>query len=386
MKYLSLIVKNTLRNRRRSILTILSIAFSLCLLGLLTALYHLFYFSEPTADSAMRLITRNRVSLANPMPLSYGAKIEKTPGVSAVTILQWYGGVYKDARDPENMFARFAVEPERLLSVYPDYRIEPDELRAFVGERTACVIGRKLARRINLKIGDRVPLKGDFFPDVELTVRAIYDSAADNENMFFHWAYLTEAMRARGTNMDMVSTYVVRVNDAADSPRVARSIDEQFRNSPMQTKTESEQAFVQGFLAFLGNVKLMILAISGAVTFTILLVSGNTMAMSVRERVREVGVLKTLGYTREGILGILLAEAVFIALVGGALGLAMAQAICVWMRTLPPMMADFSQMTVPPSVAALCLGVAALVGLVSCSLPAWNAARRPIVESLRFTG
>jgi putative ABC transport system permease protein len=387
VKYLSLIAKNTLRNRRRSILTILSIAFSLCLLGLLTAIYHLFYFSEPTADSALRLIVRNRVSLANPMPLSYKAKIEQTPGVAGAMILQWYGGTYKDNRDSKNFFARFALDADKLPLVYPEYKVAPEQWRAFVGERTACLVGRKLARRHDFKIGDRIPLTGDIFPSVELTVRAFYDSDVDNESVFFHWAYLTEVIRGGGMGqMDVASTFVVRLHAVRDAPAVARAIDAQFRNSPMQTKTETEQAFAQSFLAFLGNVKLMILSICGAIAFTILLVSGNTMAMSVRERVREVGVLKTLGFTRGGILGILLAESVFIAFIGGVIGLALAQAICVWMRTLPPMMADFSMMTVPPNVAALCLGVAAFVGLVSCSVPAWSAARRPIVDSLRFTG
>ena len=383
MKYLSLIVKNTLRNPRRSVLTVLSIAFSLCLLGLMMALYHAFYFSEPTEHQALRLIVRNRVSLANPLPLSYQQKIAGVPGVKEVMIMQWYGGTYKDSRDPINFFARFAVEPEKLFRISTDYSIPEAELKAFLGERTACIVGRKLANRHGFKPGDRIALIGDIFPSVELVVRGFYDSAADNENMFFHWKYLSESM-GEGV-MNMCSTFFVRAGRAEDVPRVARAIDDMFRNATLQTKSESEQAFTLSFLSFLGNVKLFILAICGAVTFTILLVSGNTMAMSVRERVREVGVLKTLGYTPLGILGILLAESVFIALVGGVIGLAMSYAFCLLLRQAPPMAADLSQLSIPPPVIALCLAVAAMIGLVSCSIPAWTAARRPIVEALRFT-
>ena len=382
-KYLPLILKNALRNRRRSALTIISIAFSLCLLGLLMALYHAFYFSEPTSDQALRVVTRNRVSLTNPMPLSYQQKIRQTPGVRDVMIMQWYGGAYKDARDPGNMFARFAVEPDKMATVYPDWKLPEDQRQAFARDRTGCVVGRKLANRHNFRIGDRIPLEGDIFPGkIELTVRGIYDSNTDNENMFLQWDYLKEMMSNR--RMDMTSMFVLRVERVEDVTGVSKSVDEMFRNAPFQTKTESEQAFAISFLAFLGNVKLFLFSICGAVTFTILLVSGNTMAMSARERVREVGILKTLGYTPGSIQAIILAEAVCIAMAGGVLGLAMAQGLTSFVRSAPSMLADLSRFTIPAPVAVLCLLLAALIGVVSCWIPSWTAARRPIVEALRF--
>jgi len=383
VKYFSLILKNSLRNRRRSLLTIGSIAFSLCLLGLMIALYDFFYFGEPTAEQALRLVVRNRVSLANPLPLSYQQRIAETPGVKGVMIFQWFGGTYKDARDPSNMFARFAIEPAKLTTLFPDYRVSPAELETFQRERTACLVGRKLARRHGFEPGGRIVIVGDIFDmTLELTVRGFYDSIQDNENLFFHWDYLREGMRVG--RMDMTSTFFVRAERAEDVPRIAHDVDEMFRNSTLQTKTESEQAFALSFLEFLGNVKLYILSICGAVTFTILLVSGNTMAMTVRERVREVGVLKTLGYTPGAILGILLGESVVISLIGGLAGLGMASAICSWIRTTPSIFADLSRFGVPLPVQALCLVVAALIGVASCSAPAWGAARRPIVEALRF--
>lgn len=383
LKYWPLIVKNSLRNRRRSLLTILSIAFSLCLLGMLMALYHAFYFTEPTSDQALRLVTRNRVSLTHPMPLSYQQKIRGVAGVREIMIFQWYGGTYKDARDPSNQFARFAAEIDKLPAVYPDWKIPPDQLAAVARERTACLVGRKLARRHNFQIGDRIPLTGDIFPGkIELVVRAFYDSTTDNENMVFQWKYLEELMAVN--RAEYVSMFVMRAASVDDVPRVATAVDAMFRNSPFQTKTESEMAFAVSFIAFLGNVKLYLLSICGAITFTIMLVSGNTMAMSARERVREVGVLKTLGYTPASILGIILSESVLIALAGGALGLAMALGLCGLVRSMPPMVADLSRFTIPAPVAAICLLLAVLIGLASCWLPAWNAARRPIADALRF--
>ncbi len=365
-------------------LTILSIGASLCLLGVLMALYHAFFFSEASEEQALRLVVRNRVSLANPLPLSYQQKINQVAGVRESVIFQWFGGVYKDARDPQNFFARLAVEPDKLFTVYPEYVTAEEQRRAFQQERTACLVGRKLAGRLGFRLGDRIVLKGDIFPiDVELIVRGIYDSERDNENLFFHFDYLREAMGSeRG---DMVGTYVL-IADSPDSvSRIAAEIDEMFRNSPLQTKSESERAFELSFLAFLGNVKLFLLSICAAVTFTILLVSGNTMAMSVRERVREVGILKTLGFSRGTVMGVMVAESVAISLIGGVLGLALAAGLCDLLRRSPATVADMNRLTLPPSVILLCLVVAALIGVISSLWPAWTASRRSIVEALRFT-
>lgn len=379
-----LIVKNSLRNRRRSLLTILSIAASLCLLGVLGALFHAFYLTEETEDQALRLVVRNKVSLANPMPVSYEQQIAAVPGVKSVMIYQWFGGTYKDARDPSNMFARFAVEAEKLPVIYPEYDVEPEGMRQFMTERTACLVGRKLATRMGFKVGDRITLVGDIFPaTLDLTVRALYDSKVDNENLLFHYAYLKEAVTRR--RQDWVSNFVVRIERAEDAGPVAAAIDSLFRNATLQTKTETEKAFTLSFLAFLGNVKLFLFAICSAVVFTILLVSGNTMAMSVRERVREVGILKTLGFTQGRILALLLGESVVISLVGGVIGLLLAQGLVGLARSAPSMFIDNSTIELPPILMAIALGVSAFIGLVSSIVPAWSAARRPIVEALRVT-
>jgi putative ABC transport system permease protein len=216
--HLPLILKNTVRNKRRTILTLASIAVSFCLLGFLLAVYNMFYFEGSSPNQALRMIVRNRVSLANPLPRSYQARIAQVPGVEATTIFQWFGGTYKDPREPKNFFARFAVEPEKFLGIYPEYKIEPGELKAFLGERTACVVGRKLARTHGFKVGDRVTVVGDIFPvTLNMTIRAMYDSERDNESMFFHFDYLNESV-AKG-RQDSVGTFVIRMASPDDATR-----------------------------------------------------------------------------------------------------------------------------------------------------------------------
>lgn len=385
-RHLPLIFKNSLRNRRRSLLTIVSIAASLCLLGLLLALYYSFYLIDATPDQALRLITRNRISLANPLSLSYLPQIKQVPGVKEAMIFQWFGGTYKDARDPANFFGRFAIEAEKLGVVNPEYKMPEEERQAFIKEQSACILGRKTANRHNLKIGDRIQIDGDIFPvKLDLILRGIFESDIDSETLFFHYKYLNESLSTQAEFRDVVSTFTIRLERAEDAAAVSKAIDDKFHNSPLQTKTETEQAFGLSFLAFLGNVKLILLSICSAVTFTILLVSGNTMAMAVRERVREVGVLKTLGYTNGVILMLLVGEAVMIALIGGAVGVLLASGICALLRTLPSVFVNTSLITVPPSVAIFCLLIAATIGIVSSLVPAWGASRRSIVDALRFT-
>jgi len=384
LKHLPLILKNSVRNKRRSILTVGSVAASLCLLGVLGALYFTLFRSVATPEQALRLIVRNRVSLANPLPLAYGSKIRQAAGVEEVCIFQWFGGTYKDNRDPGNFFARIGLDHTRIEVVYPEYRVPADQMKAFLSERTAALLGKKTADRHKLKIGDRITIIGDFFPvNLELTIRGIFDHPLDRESLVFRYDYLNELLpKGRADN---VSTFVVKMRRPEDATSIIREVDGMFRNATMQTKTETEKAFELSFLAFLGNLKVFLLSICAAVTFTILLVAGNTMAMSVRERVREVGILKTLGFTPAGILGLILGESVAISLIGGAIGVGLAHLVCAGIRQMPSMFANMNAITVPAPVAAICLAVAAVIGLISCVVPAWTASRRPIVESLRFT-
>ncbi|HBY59297.1 MAG TPA: hypothetical protein DEH78_05715 [Solibacterales bacterium] len=383
LRHFPLIVRNATRNRRRTALTVLSIAASLCLLGTLLALYHNFFLRESSEAQSLRLITRNRVSLMTPLPVSYREKIIKVPGVQVVSVFQWFGGTYKDSRDMKNIFPRFSVDAESVFELYPEYEVPPDQKQAFLRCRTGCVVGKPLADRMGFKIGDRILLQGDIFPaNLELTVRAIYTARRDNENLFFHDTYLREALPREWR--DVAALYVARVERPDLLTPVARTIDEMFRNSQFETKTDTERAFEMSFLSYLGNVKLFLLSVSGALTFTILLVSANTMAMSVRERIREMGILKSIGYEAHTILGILLSESVIIALIGGMLGLLLAEGICGFLRTMPILFVDLKTVGLNWVVAVACLATAVVIGMVSCLIPAWSAARRPIVEAIKF--
>jgi putative ABC transport system permease protein len=381
-RYFPLILKNCWRNRRRTVLTVLSIAVSMCLLGVMIAVYHAFYLSAPSNEEARRLVVRNRISLAVTLPEYYAARIKQIPGVHEVMYSQWFNGTYKDARDPKNFFARLAVEPDKLFKMYPETSIPEDQRRAFERERTACVVGRELANAQNFKVGDRIPIVGDIFPgNYEFTVRGIFDSPRSSDVLFFSRDYLEQTL-PEGRRGQIGAVYV-QIDDPQSGGRIAAAIDDEFHNSTVQTKTESEQAFAVSFLALLGNVKMLLLGIAGAVTFTILLVSANTMAMSVRERVREVGVLKTLGFTPGIILTLILGEAAAISLMGGAAGYLISTFLTEGIRHSPyggmlPPIESFA-----PSVALACMLTACLIGVASSLVPALGASRISIVNALR---
>lgn len=383
-RYLPLIVKNCWRNRRRTTLTIASIGISMCLLGVMMSMYHAFYMADPSPTQALRLVTRNRVSLTVAIPLAYQSRIEQVPGVREAMIYNWFGGTYKDSRDPKNQFARFAVEPEKLFKIYGEYQIPDDQKKAFEHERTACVIGRDLQKTFNFHLGDRIPLTGDIYPGAfEFTVRGIFDSPTASSVMYINKEYVDQTLSER--RRGMVGMYDILIDNPANSSRIAGAIDQMFRNSTAETKTESEQAFVVGFLSLLGNVKMFLMAIAAAVMFTVLLVSANTMAMSVRERVREVGVLKTLGFTPGAVLGLILGEACLISLGGGAIGFLISSFLMRGISKSPfggflPPLPLFE-----PGVALTCLATAAVIGMMSSMMPAWGASRLSIVQALRST-
>ena len=331
LRYLPLILRNSWRNRRRTLLTVASITVSMCLLGVMIAMFHALYLSDATPEQALRLVTRNRVSLTQPLPQSYGNRIRQIPGVKDTMISGWFGGTYIDAK---HFFARFAVEPEKLFQVYPELKIPEDEKKAFIRDRTACVIGRDLANKYSLRVGQKIHLTGDIYPgEYEFTIAGIFDDPRPSELMYFSREYLEQSLpeRRRG----LAGTFTIVIDSPDSATRIAQAVDNEFRNASFETKTESEQAYVLGFVSMLGNVKVFLIGISAAVMFTILLVSANTMAMSVRERVREVGVLKTLGFTRQAILGMILGEAMVLAIVGGAIGIAFAAGLCAMVRKAP---------------------------------------------------
>ncbi|HLX43533.1 MAG TPA: FtsX-like permease family protein [Bryobacteraceae bacterium] len=383
-RYLPLMLKNSLRNRRRSVLTIFSIAASLCLLGVMFALYRGLFLAPPTPGQELRLVTHHKVSITQPIPAYFGDKIRQVPGVREAMIWQWFGGTYKDARDQKNFFARFCVEPDKFFKVRPEIVMPEDQKQTFLHLRTAAIASSDLVERMNWKIGEKIFLTGDIFQaNPELTLVGVFNDPNTSETLFFSNAYLREMLGAKSAQQDLVGTFQVQVENVDAVPRVIKAIDDMFANSQFPTKSESEQAFGLQFISFLGNIKLYLMSICAAVTFTILLVSANTMAMSVRERIREVGILKTLGYTPGAILFIILGEAGVISIVGGSLGMVFAMGLTSLVRRGPSFMQAMKTLAITPDVGAICIALAVFIGVVSSTIPALTAARTPILESLR---
>ena len=387
LRYVPLMLKNTLRNRRRSVLTIFSIGASLCLLGLMFALYRGLFLAPARPGQELRLVTHHKVSMTQPMPYSYAAKIRQVPGVAGVMTWQWFGGTYKDARDRKNFFARFCAEPAEFFKVHTDIEMPEEQRKAFVQLRTGAIVSDDLAKRMHWAVGERIFLIGDIYPvSLELKLVGIFHDAYTNETLYFNREYLREVLGPNNVRADQVGAFQIQAENAEAVPRVSKAIDAMFENSTAPTKSESEQAFTLQFISFLGNVKMYLMVICGAVTFTILLVSANTMAMSVRERTREVGILKTLGYSPGSILFMVLGEAGMISMIGGAIGVGMAAGLTSLLRSAPSFIQQMKTLTITPDVALLCVGLAIAIGVLSSLIPAWNAARMPILESLRSSG
>src|SRR6202451_1855958 len=313
----SFVMRSAFRNKRRSLLTMISISFSLLLLTLMICIWRSFYVDQVAPEASRRLITRDRVSLAFFLPAFYRDKIRSVPGVVAVAPMTWFEGRYIDDR-PKNFFARLATDPDEYLRVASDKIVPPDQLKAWQQDRAGALVDVTLANKYGWKIGDRITLRGTIFEvNPELTIRAIYQRNPPQNALYFNSKYLEEAVPWFKGQAGWHSTQLANPDDVA---RVSGQIDDMFRNSPEQTKTESEKAFQLSFVATLGNVKAFILGICGAVVFTILLVSANTMAMSVRGRTREIAVLKTLGFTRQRVLSIFVSESMALSVAGGMLG------------------------------------------------------------------
>jgi len=372
--------KNAFRNKRRSILTILSIGFSLLLLTFLITVWRSFYDSKPSEQSAQRLIVRHKVSLVFNLPSYYRQKIQSLPHVKEVVNQQWFGGQYRDDK-PDNFFAQFGTDPMELLKVYPEYQIPQDQLEAWQHDRAGAIVDVGLADKFHWKIGDRLNITGKIFPvNLELTIRGIFTPPDPTQAIYFNKDYIDEGFsRLKGSE-----GFFAVLADSPDSvTTVAQAIDEQFRNSDKPTKSESEHAFQLGFIGMLGNIKAFIMSICLAVVFTILLVCANTMAMSIRERTREVAVLKTLGFTRNSILGLFVGEAVSLAVVGGLIG----SIVCfVLVKGMASSGGFFTGMKVTPITMAIAVLIAAIVGFASSFIPSYNASKVNIVDGLRHIG
>jgi putative ABC transport system permease protein len=376
------VTKNAFRNKRRSILTVLSIAFSLLLLTLMMTIWRAFYLDEGSAESAERLVVRHRVSLTFSLPGFYREKIRAVPGVVSVVPVSWFGGIYKDQK-PENFFAQFGTDPEEFFQVFRDIQMPDDQRTAWLRDRQGVIVDDSLAKKYGWKLGDRIVLQGTIYPvNLELYVRGVFHSYPDNKSVYFNAKYVEEAV---SWFKGQAGTFSILAASPGDVSRIASTVDDMFRNSPQPTKSESEKAFGLEFVAMLGNVKAFILMICSAVVFATLLVSANTMAMSIRERTREVAVLKTLGFTRQNVLGLFVSEAVALAVVGGVIGVGLAY-LLIYMVTHSPQFFSFYNLKVTPGMWAAALFVSGLVGLVSSLVPSYHASQVNIVDGLRHIG
>ncbi len=376
--------KNLFRNRWRTFLTVGSMAFSLALLSFLMSMWQAFYGNNRSEQSNQRLIVRHKVSLANVMPASYREKIRHVPGVARVLPMNWFGGTYKD-QTQQNFFARFGTDPDEFFDVYPELDIPREQLEAWKKDRAGAVADSELAKKYGWKVGDRIVLQGDIYPiRLELVLRGIFTAKLPNNSLYFNQKYVEEGVAwAKGT----AGFYGILVDSPQNVNRVSHDVDAMFANAPEPTRTETEKQFGLSFLAMLGNVKAFILVISLAAVFTILLVSGNTMAMSIRERTREVAVLKTIGFTRGAILGLFVGEAVVVAALGGVVG-TLVSLLLITGGTKSPQGANlfviarhFWLFTAPTAC-----GVAVLSGFLSAAIPAYGASKTGIVDGLRHIG
>src|SRR3984893_17921709 len=368
------VTKNAFRNKRRSILTVLSIGGSLLLLTFLITIWRSFCDSKPSEQSALRLIVRHKVSLVFNLPSYYRQKIQAIPGVKEVVNQQWFGGQYKDDK-PNNFFAQFGTDPQEILKVYPEFKIPADQLEAWQHDRAGAIVDVGLANKFHWKVGDRLNITGKIFPlNLELTIRGIFTPPDPTQAVYFNKDYIDEGFPKLKGNEGF---FAVLADSPESVPKVAQAIDEEFRNADRPTKTETEHAFQ------LGNIKAFIMSICLAVVFTILLVSANTMAMSIRERTREVAVLKTLGFTRNSILGLFVGEAVSLSLIGGLVGSLLCALVVGAMASQGGM---FTGMKVTPLTILSALLIAAVVGFVDSFIPSYHAAKVNIVDGLRHIG
>ena len=377
MKFFQLIWANLKRKKVRTTLTIGSFMVAMFLFGILAAV-RIAFSGRIDVEGVNRLAVINRVSLIQPLPISYRDRILQVRGVSGITYATWFGGVYQDER---NFFPQMAVDPETWFDLYPEYTFDKSELEAWRRDRQGCMVGRSLAKRFGFKVGDRIPIIGTIWGGTwDFNVSGIYDgkrAEADTSGMYFRYDYLEERRQfGKGT----VGWYVVRLADPDDAVRVVEEIDATFANSPNETLTQTEQAFAASFVKQMGNIQFLVLTIGSVVFITLLLVTGNTMAIAVRERTAEIAVLKTLGYSDGGLLGLTIAESVLIAVQGAVLGLALAYVGVPALARALPMLAGLQ---LPPAwlgagfVFALALG--ALAGL----LPALGAMKLRVADGLR---
>jgi putative ABC transport system permease protein len=377
-----LVIRNALRHKLRTALTVVGIVVAITAFGLLRTIVDAWY-AGANASSSARLVTRSSVSLVFPLPLTYAQKIRQVDGVQAVSWMNWFGGVYITER---NFFPQFAVDPASFLDMYPEFILAPEARKAFLTDRQGAVVGRKLADQYGWKVGDQIPLRGTIYPGTwTFNLRGIYDGvdkSTDQSQMFFHWDLLNEKVRKiYPRRADQTGLFVVRLKDPQQAAEVSTVIDATFKNSLAETLTETEKAFQLSFVAMTETILLAIQAVSFVIVVIIMAVMANTMAMTARERGPEYATMKALGFGNGYVAGLIFAESMGIALAGGLLGIALTFPLAAWFADA--MGSLFPIFFVSERTVAMQLGAALVVGAVAAGLPAWRTARVRIIDGLR---
>lgn len=373
------IIKNALRNKRRALLSVLSVAVSLFLL--VTLQVALRELTNPISDegSSLRIIVRNKVSLAQPLPARQLQVLDRIPGIVAVSPFTFFGGLYK-GDEKFTSFAQFAIDPQRALPLIDDAKVPKEQLAAWIADRTSCLVGRMTADRYKLKIGDRLQFTGQIYPcDLELKVAGIYQGTADDRNVMFHQKYLDEALG----NMGTVGTWWVRAASIEEAPLVTDRINKAFANTSAEVRAESERAFVLGFVSMWANIKTLIGGISVVVVFALILVTVSTMSMAIRERFRELAILKAIGFKRRELFVLILAESFGLAMLGAIIGAGGAWVLFHNLNINKFTNGLFLMFEVTPQMMGFAFAVAALLGLLSALLPMINVARTSVVQGLK---
>jgi putative ABC transport system permease protein len=386
MKVPKLIWKNMLRHKLRAFLTVLGISIAVAAFCVLRTVVTVWY-AGVEASAVNRLITRQAVSFIFPLPYAYRDQIARVNGVQAVSFANWFGGTYIDK---SNFFARMAVEPETFFDLYPEFLVSSQELEAFKRERNACIVGEDLVKRFGFKVGDVIPIEGDIYPGKwDFVVRGIYhpkEAATDPTNMLFHWNYIDERLREQvPQRAGYVGWYIVRVGTNTNTAEISQAIDNLFANSRAETKTETERQFSQNFMAAFNSVITAMNVMSFVIIGIIMLVLGNTMIMSTRERTREFAVMKTLGFSGAHLVGLICGESLMIATLGGGLGLAITFPLISFFQVAMPK-GFFPIFFIEPITIILASVAALSVGIAASLFPVQRTLRAKIVEGLRFVG
>jgi putative ABC transport system permease protein len=382
MFFFKLVARNVFRAKLRSTLTIVGLVIAVLAFGLLQTVVRAWYAGSDAA-SATRLIARNAISLTFSMPVYYREKIRAVPGVTGVSVSNWFGGVYKE---PKNFFAQFAVDAPTYFPMYPEFIFQPDEYAAFLRDRRGAVVGRQLADLYGFKVGDVIPLKSSIYPgDWEFTVRAIYDAKDETtitRQMYFHFDYLNEQIKkVFPRRADQAGVFVVSIADSSAAADISRAIDAEFKNSLAETLTETEKAFTLAFVAMIETIVVAIEGVSYVVILIIMAVAANTMAMTARERMSEYATLKALGFSPRTVALLILAEAMWLAAIGGAIGMLLTPPVVQVFHAAT--ISVFAKMPLVPQTFYLQAACALVVGVVAGIVPAVRAGRIRIVDGLR---